>query len=198
MLNTRLHFFVTPRPITCMDKLYTPPKSETDMIKHVIELGYAPLVDSSRLCKKDLVSYQAWVWVEGDTELTDLSLYKSGRIFLLIYWVELITDEQFNAAKEYFENVLCLSKKSELMVEGTVSRMLDDDCFKPFRSSECIGGTEQVRFTTLPNGFQQVAVVKGGEFEKQVNEAIEKAKVTLLNLESKNKIKKIKNKKIKI
>lgn len=189
MINTRFHFFVTPRPISLFDTIYIPPKTETDIIKRIIELGYAPIVDSSRDCSREfaLSAPQSLLWIEGNGKFIEPKDYISGRIFLIIYWPEKISSQQYIAASFYFGKLLDMQEAAKGLLTRSVSRLLDGDLFKSTGGNKCIGGSGLLEYTKLSNGFQQITTVQGGIFEKEVDETIDRAKGKLYLLtENKN------------
>lgn len=169
-MGPRIHFFTTPRPITCMDQVYKIPNAESDLIARFIHAGYSPLVDSNSPCKKDLV-VNGIALLHGEEEFQTLEeRFDPADIFILIYW-EIDHGYKFlNEAVEYFDHFLIFGWVSTNL--NTVSSR--EKCAPP-DPQPFVEGTilEKVDFKT-DNGQTIVATVQGGPNSERVNALIAK------------------------
>jgi len=183
----RIHFFTTPRDKFSYERIYTPPKHETDIIAKFIDIGYAPVVDSLLPCPPlQNVRGIYWNLDSEEIEFTNGEANEQINPFLLIYWYKPMSANELESARQYFSNVLGLPSFKRKIVTRHMSRMLEGNYFKPTPPqpllSASVGRHDYVE--TLPDGRIVVNRIEGGELTDSVNALIQAAKIELSRLES--------------
>jgi len=181
----RVHFFTTPRNQFSYNKLYTPPKQETDLIAKFIELGYAPVVDSLLPCPP-LQNVRGLYWCIGEAELsfTKATAHESINPFLLIYWYGPMSCSALEAARQFFSDLLGLRFKRKIITRQ-MSKMLQGNYFKPTPPQPLLfASVERHDYVeTLSDGRIVVNRIKGGDLAESVNELVHACQVELNKLE---------------
>lgn len=177
-----IYFFTTPRDQLSISKIYTPPESESNIIKTFVELGYAPFVDSQRVATREMVHALAgFVWIEGQDKLVPTLEYTEGRIFMLVYF----NDPAYGiveAAREFFSDLLGLQFTSRMRRTRKISKLFDSADFKPATPQPFIKGSK-VHYHELPEKRALVARVEGGPRVNEITQLIYVAQQELQRLE---------------
>jgi len=183
----RIHFFTTPRNQLDYERVYTPPKHESDIIAKFIEMGYAPVVDGLLPCPP-LQNVRGIYWNIEDEEIffTQGSANEIINPFLLIYWYQPLSANELEVARQYFADVLGLPSFKRKIVTRHMSRMLEGNFFKPPPPqpllSASVGRKDYVE--TLADGRIVVNRVQGGIYTDDVNRLLGLAQAALDRLEN--------------
>ncbi len=166
-------FYPTVNPFT-FEKIIKIPENESNMIKKFTDAGFTPYVDTRRKCT-DCAS-NGFYWQRNSRQL---ELFSAGKlpkgIFMLVYFNGERDTAFIESYRETFSEMLDLQYFSNRPRTRKMARLFSSRDVQPFTPQPLLEGSELFHNYSVEDG-RKVNVIRGGEFEEQVNENIEKAR----------------------